>query len=584
MDACPAPSPELTDPFGPMRHRWWLIAFTGVLGIAGAAGWLRHQEPVWESSTTLLVHPVELETSADAATPIDPDTEAQFVRSTAVAAAAAERLGGGSPEDLTARVAVAAPAAAVIEITFTAPRPDAARLGAAAFAEAYLTHREERAHAHRAARQQAVEDRIAALDDSVTELTERLAGTLPGTPAAADIERRRAALTDQRDALVEELHALSHSAVNAGAVISEAGRAQRLEDPPAPVVLASGAVLGLTVGGAAALFAQRLARRVRRPADLQRTGLPVLAALADLPPAASVVAATSPHGRVFDRLRNEVLAILDGAGQVIVVASTSRGSAAAPVAHHLAASLARFGEDVVLVGSGRPTTPALSDVLAGRAPLREALRRHPGTSGLRCLTLDQAAISGNGMQSAGVRRVLAALTRQAGYVVVEAPPTCVSAAAQTLANDADGVLLVVEAGRAQLAEVADAVTQLRRVRARTLGAVMVPPTPPSSSHTPWRGRAPAPLSNGHRPTTTVTAPRPTSRGGVDGLVPPRSPAPPRPPIVLTPAARQPNADDETVTLSRLTPSLIRAYRREHKPLPRTDRAEARRPEAPARDA
>lgn len=568
MDATSPPSPELPA-LGPLRYRWWLIALTGLLGVAAAGGWLRGQEPVWQSATTLLVHPVGPD--ADAGTTLNPETEAQLVRSTTVAAGAAERLAAAlAPEDLAAHVTVAVPPnTAVLEIRFAAAHPEAARLGAAAFADAYLAHREEQARADLAVQRETVEDRIGVLDGELAEVAERLAVTLPGSPAAAELERRQTTLTNQLDALAETLNELSTATVAAGTVITEAGRATRLGAPPAQVVLASGGALGLALGVAAAVLADRLSRRVRRPADVQRSGgVPVLAVLGPgLPPAGSPPPPGDPSGRAFDRLRNEVLAALDSTGQVIVVASVSHGDAAAPVAHHLAASLSRAGEDVILVGAGGADTrgPGLSDVLTGRAPMREALRRRPGTAGLRHLAVDRSTAASGGLQSPAVRRIIAALTRQAGYVVVEAPPTCASADAQTLAADADAALLVVEEHRAQLAEVADAVAQLRRIGVQPLGAVVVPPTRRAPHSAPWRGRVPAvpsvhPGPARHRSELT-DLPRPTGRRHTRPArpAPPQSPAPAPPTVMFTPAARQPDSDDETVALPRLTPALLQAY-------------------------
>ena len=107
-----------------------------------------------------------------------------------------------------------------------------------------------------------------------------------------------------------------------------------------------------------------------------------------------------PGGRIFNRLRNEVLASLSPGDQIIVVTGASRGSASTLVAANLAAALARTGSDVVLIGAHLPDSvvdaaplarmlgvaamPGLSDLLAGRVGLAEAMQRsaaHPVAAG-----------------------------------------------------------------------------------------------------------------------------------------------------------------------------------------------------------
>ena len=78
------------------------------------------------------------------------------------------------------------------------------------------------------------------------------------------------------------------------------------------------------------------------------------------------------------------------------------------------------------------------------------------------------------LQSEAARSVLAQLATRTRYVIIDAPSTASGADAQSLATAADAALLVVEAGHAEHAQVADAVTQLKRVGIRLLGTVVVP--------------------------------------------------------------------------------------------------------------
>lgn len=596
-----------------LRQQWWLVALVTALGLVAAGGWLHSRPPTWESATSVLVQPAGQDANVVGGRTqgaVNLDTEAQLVRSTAVATGAAELLGvDRAPDELARQVSVTVPPnTSVLTITFSAGTPAQAQAGARAFAEAYLDHRERTARAELAAQTEAIETMLAGLDERLTRLNERLAGTEPGSGAQANLDSQRGTLTNQVNDLTDRLNALATATVSPGAVISEAQPPDQPARPAPAVVLASGAALGLVAGLAAAGLAERLARRVRRPADLsRRLGVPVLASFppAIRPPGDEIASPYAPAGRTFDRLRNEVIAwersrpagaaagagagtavgaaaperaasdagpvTGTGRGQVIVVASPTGGPGCGPVAGlvaaNLAASLSRCGYEVILVeavgpGTARPLTrllgvaaaPGLSELLAGRTSVVEALQRPARYPRLRVMTMGGTATATGLLQSPALRTVLAALTTQAGYVVVEAPATATSADAQSLAGHADLALLAIETRRTRLADAADAATQLHRVGTPLLGAVLLPahrraaaaqePAGPDGDPPDWPERGgpdreppvdrPGPSSNGRPAATRLRgaeppAPRPPdSRGGAGapGLAEPAGAASP----------------------------------------------------------
>lgn len=540
-----------SDSLAMLRHQWWLVVLVSCLGLAAAGGWLQSRPPTWESATSVLVHPAGQDANVVGGRTqgeVNLDTEAQLVRSTAVAAGAAELLGpdpGRAPEELARRVTVTVPPnTSVLTITFTAATPAQAQAGAGAFAQAYLDHRERSAQADLAAQTEAIETMLGELDDRLTRLNTRLAGTEPGSSAAADLDSQRGTLASQVNGLTDRLNALATATVSPGTVISEARLPDQPSRPAPAVVLASGAALGLVAGLGAAGLAERLARRVRRPVDLtRRLGVPVLASFppAIRPPGDEIASPYAPAGRTFDRLRNEVIASSAsgaagvaasgaGRGRVIVVASPTGGPATGPVAGpvaglvaaNLAASLSRCGHEAILVeaaGSGAAgsltrllgvtAAPGLSELLAGRASVAEALQRPSRYPRLRVMTMGGTATATGLLQSPALRTVLAALTTQAGYVVVEAPATATSADAQSLAGHADLALLAVETRRTRLADVADAATQLRRVGTPLLGAVVLPA----------RRRATGGLGRPEPGLAEPDAPRHGGRGGPERELP-----------------------------------------------------------------
>lgn len=550
------------DSLGALRHRWWLLGLGLLLGLAAAGTWLRIQAPVWESSTSVLVYPVGQDSNVAGGRTqreVNLDTEAQLVRSTAVATVAAERLGNGAaPESLAERVQVEVPPnTSVLVITYADRTGKDAQAGAEAFAAAYLEHRERAARSELETQARAIEGRMEELERALNRLNQRVSGTLPGTTAAADLDSQRTAVTTQLTSLTDRVNQLTTATVNPGAVIREAGAPAKPSWPHPAVGLASGAALGLVAGGVAAGLADRLARRVGRPADLSRRfGVPVLATLtaSAAPPPDEIASPYAPAGRSFDRLRNELLAGLadrplrtDWTGRVIVVTSASAGAATGLVATNLAASLSRCGHEVALVAAGlRPepgdpgtltrllgiaAAPGLSEVLTGRAEIEEALQRTARFPRLRAMTMGGTATAAGLMQSPALRTVVSALAGLTGYVVVAAPATSSSADAQSLAGQADLALLVVEPRRTRIADVQDAVTQLQRVGTPLLGAVLIPP----------RSRRPAWLAWTRRPAWLAWTRRPS---------PATSPVPGQP--------REPAEESHTLNLPKLADEPVDA--------------------------
>jgi Mrp family chromosome partitioning ATPase len=280
-------------------------------------------------------------------------------------------------------------------------------------------------------------------------------------------------------------------------------------------------MIGLLLGLVLAYLRERFDRRLVTATDVRDRGrVPVLAALDErsTPHFDDVLQPYGPGGRVFNRLRNEVLASLEGGDQIIVVTGTSRGSASTLVAANLAAALARTGSDVVLIGAHLPDSvvdaaplarmlgvsavPGLSDLLAGRVSLGRALQRTPRIPSLRVVTTGGAATAAGLMQSQRLKDTLETLRRQSQYVIIEAPSTSSSADAQSLASLADAAILAVELRRSRRPALLDATEQLQRVGTRLLGAVVMPRL--------------AAIQPGQFPSPAVTLPPPVPDADTDG--------------------------------------------------------------------
>ncbi|GAA2596009.1 hypothetical protein GCM10010399_28260 [Dactylosporangium fulvum] len=514
MDANRPHSAESDSPgvdlLGMARRHWWLVLILMVAGVAGAAQFTSMQTKVYESATSVLVSPIgngqdANSTSGRTKGDINLDNEAQLVTSTTVATDAAALMRSTLPPDvLVGNVRVEVPPnTTFLVITYSAGDPGVAQAGSHAFAEAYLRNREESAKAEVAARIAILNDKISQLNAGLTQINNKLATLRPNDPNRPNLESQRSTATSQINTLAGQLNQLLTTTVSAGKITRDADLPSSPAKPNRLLNLASGAMIGLLLGVGAAMLRERLDQRVRRAGDLpRRVDVAVLAAIPGRvkPRLDDVFAPFGAGGRIFNRLRNEVLASIPApaggdarvalAGQVVVVAGASRGAVSTVVAANLAAAFARTGAETVLVCAHLPDSlvdtasinrmlgvravPGLSDVLAGRFSLSSATQRAPRHPNLSVVTTGGTASAGGLLQSQALRDTLATLRERAAYVVVEAPSTATSADAQSLASLADAAIVAVELRRTRNTEIVDAADQLRRVGTPLLGAVVLP--------------------------------------------------------------------------------------------------------------
>ncbi|MGH3661838.1 MAG: Wzz/FepE/Etk N-terminal domain-containing protein, partial [Micromonosporaceae bacterium] len=502
---------DLATYLGALRRGWWLLVLAILIGLGGAILFTGAQTKTYQASTSVLVLPTNAFdtqlTGERGKTAINLDTEAQLVQSINTAVTAKKLLKStDSPVTLRESVSVTVPPnSAILEIAYTAESPAAARDGSMAFASAYLKNREDSTKTELDRQTAALQGQLKTVTIQLREATAKRAAE--GTLAAESsyLASREQNLSSQLNSLSTRINELATVSLTGGKVISEAQLPTTPSHPSKPLNLAAGLMLGLLLGVAAALGWQRTDRRVRRGTDItRRVGVPLLAELTtaqttlSAPGPEAVFGAFTPAGRMFSRLRNEVMASLNPSrSSVVLVTGASRGPAAHTLAANLAVALAHSGSTVALVQAdvlsawkdmapaaapnrlfkaGRG--PGLSEVLAGAADLDDALYDAPRCRGLKVLATGNAIDAAGLLQSEAAWRTLSALRKQADYVIVHAPTTAESADAQSLAIHADAVLLAVDLGRASYLEVTDAAAQLERVGTPLLGAVALPTLTP----------------------------------------------------------------------------------------------------------
>ncbi|MFI6574625.1 Wzz/FepE/Etk N-terminal domain-containing protein [Nocardiopsis sp. NPDC050513] len=487
-DAPGPPGPELKEYTALLRRRWRMVG-AGVLGglVLATAG-VFALPSTYESTAAVQVRPTGMaeftgERSGRLAGDVNLDTEAQILTSDRVSTAAARRLAGPdsappSSDDLRERVSLSVPPNSnVLEITYTARTPEAARDGAAAYAEAYLEQREAE-----------VGDLIAAHLTALRAEQEARYQELAGLPDASDVraDALRAEIADLGRG-ISPLSALRET-VEPGRIITPARLPEGPTSPVLPVWVAGGGALGLLAGLLLAFARDRLDPVLRDTGDTARIGrVPVLLDLSAAGDAAyGPPSDDGPAGQRVNQCAHAVRARVPSPG-VLLVAATAPGRSGPAAALHLAAALARTGSDTLLVRAD-PVPAATTDPLdlAEGPGLAEALLdgedpaelevRPDAAPRLRVLRYGRPGTVAP-VQGTAMPELLDLLREGAEYVVVAVPPAAERADAHALAASADLLVPAVELGRTRRADLASLVAVAARFDLAVAGVAALPRQP-----------------------------------------------------------------------------------------------------------
>ena len=383
VDATAPTSPDLSDYLGLLRRQWWVVLLVTLFVVGTAYGVTQAMPREYESATSVLVQPAGQDTNV-----VGGRTKGDDQPRHRGAAGPVDRGRGrrGEPAARHRARRTTSPAASpsrcrrtpsVLVITYTAPAPGP-RPGRLARVRRGVPAqpRGDRAGRHRRPDRRARPQGQAAQRDARRRSTRRLARPVRVEPAAADPgepAHHRAEPAQQRSARSSTTSPRRPSAAARSSATPGCPTAPTKPEPhaqprhrrdarPAARLRASRSPGSGSTGGCGS------AADVERDAPAS----PVLAALDRRRPRRASTRCsrrTRPGGRIFNRLRNEVLASLrPRATGSIVVTGASRGAAATLVAANLAAALARTGGEVVLVGAHLPDSA------------RRTRRRWPGCS------------------------------------------------------------------------------------------------------------------------------------------------------------------------------------------------------------
>lgn len=486
-----------------VQHWLWLIllaVFVAGGTSFGVSRWVAR--PVYRASTRLLVQP---STSTAAVNYTDilageriAQTYAQLLGSESIREEALQRLGVAEPSTNGFSVRVQRPRdTQLLDLQVESTDPVLAARLANTIAQVFVEESRERQEARFAASKRALEQQIGEIEQEIAQVQAQL-------PQAAEDERTRleTRFTQLRDILAR-LQSSYESVRLAEAqsldVIDIIEPAQVPEVPVKPRVLQNtllAAVLGGMVGLGVAFLIEYLDTSVHTPEQAEAaTGSPLLGQIWDAPALSGISSdgnrffveqARSPTAEAFRTLRaNLYFSSVDQPLRRILVTSPLPEEGKTIVAVNLAAALALSGKRVILVDAdlrkpavGRYTglerTPGLSEALFD-APERLASYLQPVEAVENLYVLPAGALPPNPNELLASRRMgelLDTLAGMADVLLLDSPPVLAVADALVLAERADGVLLVLEAGQTDRRAATAAAEQLRRTGCRLLGTVL----------------------------------------------------------------------------------------------------------------
>lgn len=461
-----------------VRARLALGALVVALGAVAGAGWASYAGREHVATATILLHPLE----GNAYSPggrgddlVNLETEAQVLRSDAVARAVLRRLGtSDTPAGLLASVSVTVPPnTQLLEISVRAQDDATAADRASAFGDVYLAFRQSRTESSIFGRTSRLEELVKVREGERKAALSRLESLSPAAP-----ERRL--LEQQVQEIVVQIGSLRAQLATAQAIGLDPGQVVTPGHVVAPGPTAARLTMAVVGGGAALLLclAVGVVRSGRRALTL--VGDATAVAECGLLPLGSVGLPVGADDAVIARARSVVLAVAPDRPLVVTVAPVLSGVPATFDA--LVGAFANARYEVVAIDLARvPDRVALAELVLQRASVSDVLvpvgefRSH-----LRPLDdLSDDLGFADLVASAQMRHCLEDLAKRADLVLVSGPGFGMPVGRALLAASRT---VVVEAHSAVVArpDLTELVEEAERLDGHIAGVVLVDGPAPRS--------------------------------------------------------------------------------------------------------
>jgi Mrp family chromosome partitioning ATPase/capsular polysaccharide biosynthesis protein len=464
---------------GVARRHLKLICSLAILAtVLGVAGGLLLPASA-KATATVLVSPLDgnpYSTNGRGDDLTNLQSEAALVQADAVEQVVRQKLRSAD----RSRVSVTVPPnTQVLQITYTGSSATAARDGAQAFANGYLSYRTQRAQSVLDARAAKLREQEKKVQQELTTTTKRL--TTAPVAQKTLLRQRITAYNNQLGVIDEQNNDISATPVNPGSVITPAQPPTGSLTTRAAMFGGAGLAVGLFLGLLVALALERSDRRLRDARTVQRLGVPVLSTVSSSGGLVLVTAPKSRAGEAYRRLRAAVVASVQERPVSLLVTSATPAASATLTSSNLAVALAHAGSATIMVdASFSETSPSALFGLGQSKGLSDVLMR--GTDPTQLLVHADSQLRllprGPGAGAAAerfsgprMRETVRLLRDKAEYILINAPSVH-DANAQALCTLADAVLIVVTLGQTTRADIEQAYTEAERAGAIVIGTVV----------------------------------------------------------------------------------------------------------------
>lgn len=379
----------------------------------------------------------------------------------------------------------------ILEFKYRADSPEKASTLVQLSADTYLDARLERAQVIRDNTLDQLNLQLEDLDLRISTEEAILRNNEPDTVenTLADIRLRR--IEPERLAIRSSINLLTSTPLDVGFILGSVSTPEAdASGIPRPFAIVAGILMGLLLGGVAAILTDRMDRRVSSAAETELDlGVPVLGDIPRItegsPALVTAVSAETAGAEAFRRLAAAALAPRNGfVVDSIAVTGANENEGRTTAAVNLALAISQSGRNVLLIGADRRNEaidqlfglglePGLNDFLRSKADLeaaRSSLDAAPVRLGITILPTGTGATTP--LSNNGVAALLAIAQERNMIVVFDTPPALTHADGLQISAVADAVYIVAAVGRTRRSELNELRVQLLNVQADVVGAII----------------------------------------------------------------------------------------------------------------
>ncbi len=492
---------ELKQYIQPIRKWWWLILLATLIATGASYLVTRQQPPIYRTRTTVLVgNTIENPNPSGYEVYLAQqlaNTYADIVMRDNVRHAVMSALNLTWLPEYDARVVANTQ---LVELSVTDTDPGRARAVANELGNQLIRLSPTDPDAQDKARQEFINQQLNELEVSIretsTEITtkqQELAG-LTSARQIADTQTAIRGLQDKQATLQANYAAMlantQRGAVNAISVIEPAALPLIPIGPNKTATILLAAAIGFVLALAAAYLLEYLDDSLRTAEDVQATlnltTIGVIPKVGEKEAGIVMLGDSKSLGRESYRVlrTNLQFASVDRPLNVLLITSAAPNEGKSMTTANLGVAMAQAGRSVIIVDTDlhrprqhhlfklRNSVGVTTGLLDGQLDV-DSIVQETSIPGLRVLTSgplppNPAELLG----SARMRSLLSALKSEADVVLLDSPPVSALSDAAVLSTQADGVVIVLDAGRTRRPIAQRAVGALQRVNAHVVGAVL----------------------------------------------------------------------------------------------------------------